>query len=123
MSEQAFVQHSLARNTGFNAPKGVVGKNLRIAQGDPPSATSTPLPPLTTAAAIMAALGLILFVDLEIVAAAAAAIWSLTGYFQLPLGVATTLAVVIGLAALWLCWKVAVLAVAAERHRGEEPPQ
>ena len=52
----------------------------------------------------------------EILAAIdAAAVWSLAGYLHLPAGVTIALAVVLGLPAIWACWKVTKLALEAER--------
>ena len=69
----------------------------------------------------LAYLGLIAFVDLQILVVAATSVWALVGYFHLPFLISAVLAVLVGVPALWACWKVARIAVDAERRGGEEP--
>ena len=66
-------------------------------------------------AAIVTAFGIALFIDLEIIAIEAAAIWSVAGYFHLPATATLILAVLLFVPAKWLCWKVAKMALEAER--------
>ena len=69
---------------------------------------------------ILTVVGIVLFVDVEIVAAAAAAVWAIAGLLHLPLAATMVLAVLIGLPAAWACWVVARKAWNAEMHPDPE---
>ena len=63
---------------------------------------------------LLTVVGIVLFVDVEILAVAAAAVWSIAGLMHLPLEAVVVLAALIGAPALWACWIVARKAWRAE---------
>ena len=65
--------------------------------------------------AILTALGIAAFVDVIILAVDAATVWSVAGYFHLPVPMTLTLALALSLPAAWACWTVVRLALEAER--------
>ena len=79
---------------------------------------NAPLPRLnsstTRVAAIVTAIGVALFIDVEIVAMAAAAVWAVAGILHLPTVLTVVLALAIGLPAAWACWLVLRTAWRAE---------
>ena len=72
--------------------------------------------------AILTALGVAFFVDVIILTVEAATLWSVTGYFHLPVTAALIFAVAIFVPAKWMCWKVAQLSLQAEA-RGDDVPE
>jgi len=88
------------------------------------AAPSTPLPasqtaetaklPLTFSIAIGIA-GLFLFLATQVCMVTGAAIWAIGGYFQFGVTGFTVLGIAMAPGALYLCWKILVMAIEAER--------
>ena len=76
-----------------------------------PAAASAPV---ITFASLLAAVSMTVFIDTEMIAFAAAFVWSVGGLFHLPAPVVWALALAIGLPTAWACWRVAVLVFRAE---------
>ena len=85
----------------------------------PPSRVGTPTG-TALLLSILTFVGIVLFVDVQIVAAAAAAVWATAGLLHLPLVATLVLAAVIGVPVVWACWIVARRAWWAEFQGGEE---
>jgi hypothetical protein len=71
-------------------------------------------PRVITFTSIAGAVSVTLFIASEIIVAAAAAVWSIAGYFHLSQPLVVLLTACIGAPAIWGCWKVAKLAFDAE---------
>lgn len=87
------------------------------APSTPPSSfTATPpsKTPLTVSIVIGIA-GLFLFLASQVCVTTAAAIWAIGGYLHLGLAGFAVLCLVLVPAALYLCWKILVMAIEAER--------
>ncbi|WP_306118681.1 MULTISPECIES: hypothetical protein [unclassified Roseitalea] len=68
-----------------------------------------------SAAALFTAIAAMVLVDLQIIAVAGAAIWAIASHVHSGLTGLVVAAAIIGPVALWLCWQVGVMAIAAER--------
>jgi hypothetical protein len=75
-----------------------------------------PVQPLPLSPAILIGItGLFLFLASQILALGVAAVWAISGYYHLRLAGLIAVGGVIVTPALYACWKILVLAIAAER--------
>lgn len=88
------------------------------------AAPSNPLPASSTAgpdkapltfAMIIGIAGLTVFLDTQICIVAGAAVWAISGYFHFGRAGFATLGMVTAPATLYLCWKILIMAIDAER--------